>query len=45
MFIMKWLADIIMLELILHFDGLVQERRNSIELAMELCLSCTKPLI
>ena len=26
-------------------DGLVQERRNSIVLAMELCLSCTNPLI
>ena len=26
-------------------DGLVQERRNSIALAMELRLSCTKPLI
>ena len=26
-----------------HLDGLVQERRNSSALAMELCLSCTKP--
>ena len=26
-------------------DGLVQERCNSNALAMELCLSCTKPLI
>ena len=26
-----------------HFDGLVQERRNSSALAMELCLSCTNP--
>ena len=28
-----------------HFDGLVQERHNSSALAMELCLSCTNPLI
>ena len=28
-----------------HIDGLVQERRNSIALAMELRLSCTDPLI
>ena len=28
-----------------HIDGLVQERRNSSALAMELCLSCTNPLI
>ena len=28
-----------------HFDGLVQERRNSIVLAMELCLSCINPSI
>ena len=28
-----------------HIDGLVQERRNSDALAMELCLSCTKPSI
>ena len=28
-----------------HFDGLVQERRNSSALAMELRLSCTDPLI
>ena len=28
-----------------HFDGLVQERRNSSALAMELRLSCTNPLI
>ena len=26
-----------------HINGLVQERRNSSALAMELCLSCTKP--
>ena len=26
-----------------HFDGLMQERRNSIALAMELRLSCTNP--
>ena len=28
-----------------YMDGLVQERRNSSALAMELRLSCTKPLI
>ena len=28
-----------------HNDGLVQVRRNSSALAMELCLSCTNPLI
>ena len=28
-----------------HIDGLVQERRNSSALAMELCLSCTNPSI
>ena len=28
-----------------HIDGLVQERHNSIANAMELCLSCTNPLI
>ena len=28
-----------------HISGLVQERRNSSALAMELCLSCTKPSI
>ena len=29
----------------LGFDGLVQERRNSSALAVELCLSCTNPSI
>ena len=29
----------------LYIDGLVQERRNSIALAMELRLSCTNPSI
>ena len=29
----------------LYFDGLVQERRNSIAIALELQLSCTNPLI
>ena len=29
----------------LYIDGLVQEIRNSSALAMELCLSCTNPLI
>ena len=34
------------LEYILYkFDGLVQERRNSIASTLELCLSCTKPLL
>ena len=33
------------IELDLHFDGLVQERRNSSALAMELCLSCINPSI
>ena len=28
-----------------HFDGLVQERRNSIANALELRLSCTNPSI
>ena len=28
-----------------HIDGLVQERRNSIANALELCLSCTNPSI
>ena len=28
-----------------HCNGLVQERRNSIANALELCLSCTDPLI
>ena len=28
-----------------HIDVLVQERRNSSALAMELCLSCTNPSI
>ena len=28
-----------------HIDGLVQERRNSIALAMELRLFCTNPSI
>ena len=28
-----------------NIDGLVQERRNSIANTLELCLSCTKPLI
>ena len=28
-----------------HFDGLVQERQNSIANALELCLSCTNHLI
>ena len=29
----------------LHIDGLVQERRNSSTLAMELRISCTNPSI
>ena len=31
--------------LLWHFEGLVQERRNSIANALELRLSCTNPLI
>ena len=31
--------------LTMYFNGLVQERHNSRALAMELCLSCTKPSI
>ena len=30
--------------MMLYIDGLEQERRNSSALAMELCLSCTKPI-
>ena len=30
---------------ICYVDGLVQERRNSIANALELCLSCTNPSI
>ena len=30
---------------VLYIDGLVQERRNSSALTMELCLSCTYPSI
>ena len=33
------------LHMILGIDGLVQERRNSNALAMELRLSCTKPSV
>ena len=29
--------------LLQHIDGLMQERRNSIANALELCLSCTNP--
>ena len=32
-------------DMVQHIDGLVQERRNSSALAMDLCLSCTDPLI
>ena len=31
--------------IILHIDGLEQERRNSIANELELCLSCTNPTI
>ena len=34
-----------MTENYVHVDGLVQERRNSKALAMELRLSCTNPLM
>ena len=37
-------AEIILAQC-LHIDKLVQERRNSSALSMELCLSCTNPLI
>ena len=30
---------------VFYIDGLVQERRNSSALAMELCLSCTNLLM
>ena len=30
-------------KMIKHFDGLVQERHNSIANALELCLSCSNP--
>ena len=33
------------MEMILHIDGLMQERRNSGVLAMELRLSCINPSI
>ena len=41
MFVSKWFASVV--KLIPHIDGLVQERRNSSALAMELRLSCTNP--
>ena len=34
-----------MMKFNLHYDGLVQERRNSIANALELHLSCTTPSI
>ena len=39
-------ADVLMksCELLPHIDGLVQERRNSSALAMDLRLSCINPL-
>ena len=36
---------IVLLEMVTYIDGLVQERRNSSALAMELHLSCTYLLI
>ena len=36
---------LLLLEFAYHFDGSVQERRNSSALAMELHLSCSNPLI
>ena len=36
-------ASMVLAVLTYHFDGLVQERSNSIALAMELRLSCTNP--
>ena len=41
---MIWISKNYRLE-IFHIDGLVQERRNSSALAMELRLSCTNPSI
>ena len=42
---MKYFLAIISLFFVKHIDGLVQERRNSSALAIELRLSCTNPLI
>ena len=38
-------ADKVTFYFFFHIDGLVQERRNSIALAMELCHSCINPSI
>ena len=38
-------VSLIMVKKKVHIDGLVHERRNSIANALELHLSCTKPLI
>ena len=42
---MKQLPEVPESELIRYLDGLEQERRNSSALAMELCPSCTNPLV
>ena len=41
----RWLVIEYNIKILLHMDGLVQERHNSSALAMELRLSCTNPLI
>ena len=38
-------GDDMTMRMIYYIDGLVQERRNSIANALELCLSCTNPSI
>ena len=46
--IFKWVAATkpgLTVDIWCHIDRLVQERRNSSALAMELCLSCTNPLL
>ena len=42
---MEPLYNIVYYNMILHIDGLVQEKRNSIADALELHLSCTNPSI
>ena len=42
---LRWTSDMFTTGSTLYIDGLVQERRNSSALAMELCLSCTNPSI
>ena len=40
-----WLLIHALSSMLVYFNGLVQERRNSIANALELRLSCTNPLI